>query len=314
MTKMTTVSPEGDCPLWREFVERVTDGDKDFEQYLQRVVGYCLTGSAQEEALFFLHGSGQNGKGVFIHTIAGILGEFHRSAPMEMFLYSKHDRHPTELAGLRGARLVTCTEVEDGRRWDEAKIKALTGSDMISARFMRQDFFDYTPNFKLLISGNHKPSLSHVDKAISRRFHLIPFAVNIPDEERDDQLALKLRDEWPGIMRWAVEGAIEWNNIGLALPEAVRQATEEYLSGQDHISAWIDEQCIKGPNEVETVAELWKSWRPWCDQAKLYAGNKTAFVDTLETRGFKRTRFGKSGSRAVAGIRLARKDEFDIEP
>ena len=122
MTKIAAVAPSGECPLWHGFLERVTDGDKELQLYLQRVAGYCLTGSVEEEALFFLYGTSQNGKGVFIHTLAGIFNEFHTAAPMEMFLFSKNDRHPTELAGLRGTRLVTCTEVEEGRRWDEAKI------------------------------------------------------------------------------------------------------------------------------------------------------------------------------------------------
>ena len=314
MAKITAVAPAGKCPLWEAFLERVTNGDKELELYLQRVVGYCLTGGVQEETLFFLHGTGQNGKGVFIHTVARIFADFHTSAPMEMFLFSKHDRHPTELAGLRGARLVTCTEVEEGRRWDEAKIKTLTGSDTISARFMRQDFFDFIPTFKLMITGNHKLSLSHVDKAISRRFHLIPFIVTIPDEERDDQLTEKLKDEWPGILRWMINGALEWRRIGLAPPEAVREATQEYLSAQDSSSLWIEERCVEGANEVETIAELWKSWRAWCDQTNDYAGKKTGFVEALVTRGYKRTRIGKSGAKGLSGIRLVRPDELEIEP
>jgi putative DNA primase/helicase len=313
MTKITAVAPEGECPLWQQFLERVTGGDKELQLYLQRVVGYCLTGSVEEEALFFLHGTGQNGKGVFIHTLAGIFGEFHTAAPMEMFLFSKHDRHPTELAGLRGARLVTCTEVEQGRRWDEAKIKALTGSDTISARFMRQDFFNFVPTFKLVISGNHKPSLSHVDKAISRRFHLIPFTVTIPDDERDDKLAEKLKGEWPGILQWAIDGAVEWALIGLAPPEAVLEATQEYLSAQDSISLWIEEHCTEGANEQETIAKLWTSWRTWCDQTNDYAGKKSGFVEALLTRGYRRTTIGKAGAKGLSGIRLLRTEELEIE-
>ncbi len=313
MTKITAVAPGGECPLWQQFLERVTDGDKELQLYLQRVVGYCLTGSVEEEALFFLHGTGQNGKGVFIHTVEGIFGEFHTAAPMQMFLFSKHDRHPTELAGLRGARLVTCTEVEQGRRWDEAKIKALTGSDTISARFMRQDFFNFIPTFKLMISGNHKPSLSHVDKAISRRFNLIPFTVTIPDDERDDKLAEKLKGEWPGILQWAIDGAAEWALIGLAPPEAVLEATQEYLSAQDSILLWIEEHCTEGANEQETIAELWTSWRTWCDQTNDYSGKKTGFVEALVTRGYRRTTIGKAGAKGLTGIRLLRTGELEID-
>src|SRR5262249_9400947 len=153
-------------------------------------------------ALFFLHGLGANGKSVFLNTVSGILGDYHRAAPIETFTASRSDRHPTELAMLRGARLVTATETEEGRHWAEARIKALTGGDPISARFMHQDFFEFIPKFKLMIAGNHKPSLRSVDEAIRRRFNLVPFSVTIPAEERDETLAERLRTEWPGILDW----------------------------------------------------------------------------------------------------------------
>ena len=157
----------------------------------------ALTGITREHALFFGHGTGANGKSVFVSTVAGMMGNYHRSAPIETLTASSSDRHPTDLAGLRGARLVTAVETEEGRRWAESKIKALTGGDMIAARFMRQDFFEYTPQFKLMIAGNHKPGLRSVDEAIRRRFHLIPFTVTIPPEERDLELGDKLKGECP---------------------------------------------------------------------------------------------------------------------
>jgi putative DNA primase/helicase len=153
------------------------------------------------------------------------------------------DRHPTDLAGLRGARLVTATETEEGRRWAESRIKQLPGGDTIAARFMRQDFFEYRPQFKLFIAGNHKPSLRSVDEAIRRRFHLVPFAVTIPPEERDGELAEKLKNEWPGILAWMIEGSLGWQTDGLHQPEAVSTATEAYLSAEVTIAAWLDEGC-----------------------------------------------------------------------
>ena len=189
----------------------MTDGDHELVAFLQRVAGYALTGSTSAHALFFLYGTGANGKSVFVNTVAGILGDYHRTAPIETFTASSHERHPTDLAGLRGARLVTAVETEEGRRWAESRIKALTGGDKIAARFMRQDFFEFTPQFKLLIAGNHKPGLRSVDEAIRRRFNLIPFAVTIPDEERDENLTDNLKAEWPGILAWMIEtsGAID---------------------------------------------------------------------------------------------------------
>ena len=241
--KITAVGPRGDCPRFLAFLNRITGGDAALVSYLQRVLGYALTGVTREHALFFAYGTGANGKSVLLSTVAGILGEYHRTAPIETFVASNGDRHPTDLAGLRGARLVTATETEEGRRWAEARIKQLTGGDTVSARFMRQDFFEYRPAFKLVIAGNHKPSLRSVDEAIRRRFHMIPFAVTIPADERDVELVEKLKAEWPGILAWLIEGCLEWQAEGLRPPQAVLEATDAYLSAEDAIAAWIDDRC-----------------------------------------------------------------------
>ena len=210
------------------------------------MTGYCLTGSTREHALFFLHGSGANGKSVFLTTISGVLGEYATTAPIETFTASNQERHPTDLAMLRGARLVAVTETEEGRRWAEAKIKQLTGGDRISARFMRQDFFQFTPGFKFVIAGNHKPSLRSVDEAIRRRLHLVFFAVTIPEDERDPELAEKLKAEWPGILLWAIDGCHLWAEQGLDPPDSVRAATDAYLEAEDAVTTWIDDCCERG--------------------------------------------------------------------
>jgi putative DNA primase/helicase len=173
ITKITGTSPGGTCDLWLRFIATVAGGDAALAEFIQRMLGYSLTGSTQEQCLFFLYGLGANGKSVLLNTASSILNDYHTTAPIETFTASVTDRHPTELAGLRGARVVTAIETEEGRRWAEAKIKSLTGGDPIAARFMRQDFFTFTPQFKLIIAGNHKPSLRTVDEAIRRRFHLV---------------------------------------------------------------------------------------------------------------------------------------------
>lgn len=177
MVKITETAADALCPIphWRQFLDRVTDGDAELLAFLHRVAGYLLTGITREHALFFNYGTGANGKTTFLNAITVAIGDYCRIAPIETFTASTNERHPTDLAGLRGARLVTAVETEEGRRWAESKIKALTGGDKISARFMRQDFFEFTPQFKLLIAGNHKPGLRSVDEAIRRRFYLIPF-------------------------------------------------------------------------------------------------------------------------------------------
>src|SRR5215471_5122056 len=196
ITKSTTAPPENiPTSLWDSFLAKVTGGDDELQRYLQRMAGYCLTGSIKEHAMFFLYGTGANGKGVFINTLTAIFGDYARVAPVDMFTVTHGERHPTDLAMLHGARLVAAQETEEGRSWAESKIKSLTGGDPITARFMRQDFFTYSPQFKLVIAGNHKPRFGNVDEAIRRRVQLIPFTVTIPPEQRDKDLADKLRDE-----------------------------------------------------------------------------------------------------------------------
>jgi len=178
ISKRTAVAPAPpgtETPIWSQFLHDATGGDPDLSAYLQRLIGYCLTGDIREQMLAFFHGEGGNGKGVFVNTCTAILGDYARVAPMEAFTSSKGDRHPTELAMLQGARFVTAQETEEGRAWNEPRIKQLTGGDPITARFMKMDFFTYDPTFKLIFVGNNKPSLKAVDDAIRRRFNLVPF-------------------------------------------------------------------------------------------------------------------------------------------
>jgi putative DNA primase/helicase len=214
-----------------KFLSDVTAGDRELQAFLQRMAGYCLTGTTTEQVLFFLWGTGANGTGTFLNTLRGIWGDYAAVAPMDTFVVTRSESHPTDVAGLRGARLVIAQENQSGHQWDEAKIKALTGGDPMSARFMRQDFFTYTPQFKLAISGNHKPSLHSVDEAIRRRMRLPPFNVKIPERDRDPDLPEKLRAEWQGILRWALDGCLEWQRTGLAPPAVVLEATNDYLAG-----------------------------------------------------------------------------------
>ena len=303
ITRVTSVAHEGYCPNFLKFLVRVTDGRDDLQSFLRRVFGYALTGSTREHALFFMYGTGANGKSVLLDTVAGIFGDYHRTAPIETFTASSAERHPTDLAGLRGARLVTATETEEGRRWAEARIKALTGGDKIAARFMRQDFFEFVPAFKLVIAGNHKPGLRSVDEAIRRRFNLIPFTITIPPDERDPDLAEKLKAEWPGILQWMLDGCIEWQERGsLTPPQVVQDATANYLEGEDAIAAWIEESCDLDPQGYELSSELFQSWKIWTEQNGEYSGTARRFSQRLEDRGYvkQHTRVGKR----FIGLRL----------
>jgi putative DNA primase/helicase len=289
-TKSAAVAAGGDCPRWRQFLEEITGGDAELQAYLQRMAGYCLTGVTTEHALFFCYGIGANGKSVFINTLAGIWGDYAVTAPMETFVVSKGDHHPTDLAMLRGARLVVEHETEAGRRWAESKIKALTGGDRIAARFMRQDFFEFVPQFKLLIAGNHKPGLRGVDEAIRRRLHLIPFNVTIPESERDPKLFEKLQLEWSGILQWAIDGCLEWQRIGLAPPAAVRDATAAYLAAEDAIANWIEDRCDIDPRTKCRRSSLFPNWKAWAEAAGEPPGRQKDFLATLEARGIQQFR------------------------
>jgi putative DNA primase/helicase len=292
-TKIAAVAPtETGCQLWLSFLDRITGGDPDLQAYLRRIAGYSLTGSTCEHAIFFLHGTGANGKGVFLNTLRAIWKDYAVTAPMETFVETRvgQHHHETELAYLRGARLVIAQETERGRRWAESKIKNLTGGDPIAARYMRQDFFEFVPQFKLLIAGNHKPGLRSVDEAIRRRFHLIPFIVTIPITERDPQLSEKLKAEWGGILQWAIEGCREWKRIGLAPPKLVRDATEKYLADEDALGRWIEENCARDRIYSELANKLYGDWKKWADAAGERPGTQKGFYKELDRRGFDRDR------------------------
>jgi putative DNA primase/helicase len=303
MSKIAAAGPGGSCPQWLSFLNRTFGGDEQLVAYMRRVAGYGLTGLTQEQAMFFGHGTGGNGKSVLLDTLAGIVGDYHTTAPIETFTMAAGDRHPTELAMLRGARLVTAIETEEGRRWAESRIKSLTGGDRIAARFMRQDFFEFKPQFKLFIAGNHKPSLRTVDEAIRRRFNLIPFAVTIPAEERDPALSKKLQAEWGGILQWMIDGCLEWQQQGLCPPKAVTDATSDYLTDEDAIAAWLEECCEVNANASDSPARIYESWKAYADRSGELAGSLKAFGPKLEARGFAPPK-RSNGKRTYRGLRV----------
>jgi putative DNA primase/helicase len=221
ITKKTAcgVAPPGTPhPLFSAFLDRITSGDTQLQQFLQRYIGYCLSGITNEHVFVFGHGTGANGKGTFLNTIQGIFGNYATTAHVSTFMASRTEQHPTDLAKLAGARLVVAQETQKGRRWDEVKIKAITGGDTISARFMRQDFFDFVPTFKIFVTGNYKPTLSAVDEAMHRRLLLVPFSVQIPKDERDPKLFEKLRAEWPAILRGGHRRLLGMAGTGTGVP------------------------------------------------------------------------------------------------
>lgn len=303
ITKVCAITPGGACPRWRQFLDEITAGDVDLQEYLQRVVGYCLTGLTQEHAMFFLYGTGANGKSVFTSTLSGIFGEFTTVAPMDMLIATQGERHPTDMAGLRGARMVTAIETEQGTRWAEAKLKALTGGDPISARFMRQDFFTYTPQFKLVVAGNHKPSMRSNDEAMRRRVQLIPFMVTFTETQRDPDLVEKLKAEWAGILQWAIEGCIWWQQIGLSPPQVVLAATAQYFVNEDAVGRWIDDECELGNAFSEGSKQLYNSWKSWAEGNGEFVISSKRLSDDLVAR-FNCKLARTNTARQIAGIKL----------
>jgi putative DNA primase/helicase len=303
---ITAVDPRDDyrCPIWLAFLKRITNDDAELIAYLQRVAGYCLTGDTGEQAMFFGYGVGANGKGVFLQTIGRILGDYCKTAAIETFTESKTDRHPTELARLHSARLVTATETESERNWAESRIKMLTGGDTVTAHFMRQDDFEYVPRFKLFFTGNHKPGLRSVGEAMQRRVNMIPFAVIIPKGERDPHFADTLKKEWPDILQWMIDGCLDWQERGsLAPPEAVTKETEAYFAEQDSLTQWIEERCERNPNAWTKTTALFGSWKDWAEKAGVRYGNIKSFGEALEKAGFHYHRMNKE--RGYDGLRIA---------
>lgn len=313
LTKVTSATPEGDCPHWQQFLREVTGNDVDYVDFLQRVAGYAATGSTAEHALFFLYGTGGNGKGTFLNTLQAVLADYAVVAPMEVFTESRTDRHPTELAMLRGARLVLAQETEEGRAWAESRIKALTGGDPVTARYMRQDFFTFEPKFKLLIAGNHKPALRNVDEAIRRRLHLLPFSQTFKGRRLDSSLPEKLRAEADGILNWIIAGTRAYLDEGLNPPRVVTEATAEYFSAEDLFTQWLTDCCDMGAQYWEPSGRLFESWKRYADAANEKPGSRNAFAERLRGAGLEPGRSNTQG-RHYKGLRIkyeaVRQDDF----
>ena len=286
ITMQTAVAPEPGTPTrFMQFLDEISV----CPDFLQRLAGYALTGSTKEEKVFFFYGSGANGKSQFVEQLQGIMGDYSRKAAISTFVDKAHSDHPTELAGLKGARLVTSSEIPAGKRWNEAVIKDLTGGDTISARLMRQDFFDFKPQLTLLIFGNTQPSLSSVDSAIRRRMVLVPFLASF-EGNPDKQLGEKLRQEWPQILQWAIEGAVKWSRDGLKIPPEVLAASEAYLAEEDIIGQFIEDCLERLPEhsgQFTPIDELNTEFEWWCGHNGHPIWSKRSFKKALKEREFK---------------------------
>jgi len=305
-TKQTAVPPDfsAACPVWLAFLSQVTRADHELLGYLRRLAGYALTGDTREQTLTFVHGPGGNGKSVWLNVLQGILGDYAQVAAMDTFTSTYGDKHTTDLASLQSARLVTASETTLGRKWDEARLKSITSGEPITARYMRQDNFTYTPQLKLVIAGNHQPELRDVGDAMRRRIHMVPFVFKpaVPDLT----LGVRLRAEWPAILAWMIQGCLEWQQQGLQPPKVVHAATDAYFQNEDIYGAWISECITEGAGA--TSEALFASWRQWAGMRKEPEGSSRRLANALAGRGYQIWRDPVSRHRGFAGIRILEQD------
>ena len=290
---------------WFKCLREWTGGDKKVIAYIQRVFGYCLTGLAEERKLFLWHGPTATGKSVCVETMLHCLGTYAVSAPMDTFLARKQTEHLTELARLEGKRLVIANEAARGRTWNAARVKEITGGTTIAARYMRQDYFEFTPQFKLAIASNDPPNLKGKDPAMIARLDILPFQHAVAEDQQNKSLTENLKGEAGAIINWGLEGFTQWRELGgLRPPPAVVSATKQYLEDQDLITQWINERCELGAQHHLPWGAAYEDYKEWVDKARERALTKRQFMRDLRQAGHFEA--GKENDiRGLFGLRLA---------
>ncbi len=292
ITKVVPVSydPNAQCPQWNKFLADIMGGSTELISFLQRAIGYSLTGDTSEQVMFILHGVGRNGKSTFVECIHQLLGDYAMRTPTETLMAREHEGIPNDVARLQRVRFAHASEGDDGKRLSEAKIKDMTGGDTISARFMRAEWFDFQPEFKIWFCTNHKPVVRGTDEGIWRRLKLIPFKVIISAEAQDKALPLKLRNELPGILNWAVQGCLEWAKHGLGDPDEVREAVSSYRAEMDTFGDFLAECCTVSASLSVTATTLYNAYTAWAKQTGESTLTQKVFGSELGGRGYSKGR------------------------
>lgn len=306
-----TYDPEAKCPLWINFLNQIFSGDQDLIKFIQKTIGYSLTGDTREQCLFFLYGHGSNGKSTFLETVQEFMGtDYCKQTPSDTLMAKRNEGIPNDIAMLKGTRLVSSSETEQGKRLYEPLVKQLTGGDRISARFMRGEWFDFKPTFKIFILTNHRPNIVGDDNGIWRRIRLIPFNVMIPDHEQDKTLPEKLKKELPGILNWAIRGCLMWQKEGLVVPEIIAKATSEYRKDMDILGDFFEEKCVMRDDLVVTHADLYQEYQFYVRKNGGYELSSKAFSMKLSERGFVKTKIGKGCNKGWIGIDLLSRGNY----
>jgi len=298
----THYDPSATATIWHQFLDRVMAGDHKLISYLQRVIGYSLTGFSNERALHFFYGDGCNGKSVFSEVILYLSGGYGLVMGSDLLMARMPGAIPNDIAALRGQRVVFLNETQQGSAFDEQKLKALTGGDTLSGRFLHREFFSFSPAHKLFLRGNHKPLISGSDDAIWGRLRMIPFNVVIPEQERDPNLLDKLRQELPGILNWALEGVLAWRDTGLKPPETVLAAVAAYRTESDTLSQFLDEQCERDSAAYITASELQEAYAAYCKSRFEKPVPTKDLPNEMARRGIHRRR--TSRARVYEGVRF----------
>ena len=303
----TSLEPDSDCPRFVAFLEEIMDGDREMIAFLQRVVGYSLTGSTEEQVIFILYGSGSNGKTTLIEALRAMLGDYAVNADPQTFMIQRHSGPRPDLARLAGARLVTGQETEANQRLAESLVKQVSGGDVITVRFLYGREFEFRPQFKPFLVTNHRPVIVGTDLAIWRRVLLLPFEVSVPPERQDKRLLQKLLAELPGILAWAVEGRRIWSEEGLNPPARVIAAKQEYREEMDLVGRFLAERCTLKPHAETKAADLYREFQLWVDEVGEKQVSQRGLATRLRERGFEPAR--TSRSRLWKGIEIRRDDD-----
>jgi putative DNA primase/helicase len=294
ITKIATVDfdSRADCPVWKKFIMEIMNYEGELIRFLQTAAGWGITGDTSEQTMFILFGSGANGKSTFLNTIMNLFGDYCTATPTETFMKKNQERIGNDIARLRGTRFVTTTEADQGRRLSEPLIKQITGNDTLTARFLYGEYFNFVPTFKIFMATNHKPIIRGTDYGIWRRIKLIPFTTTITPDRQDKHLEQKLVKEGPGILNWLIEGTRRWFTGGLAAPDIVTNATDEYRGEMDVIGNFIREMCVQSEGVQVKARELFRCYQGWCDENNEHAVSERLLGLRLKDLGLEQKRSG----------------------